>query len=399
MKGDDDEVPLKGRRNKTRDAKLPRKALKMLIQQELNKASRDVFNALLASKTLDGALPEVPKTDAEMAQDMVEHTRVICDGCGTAPIRGIRYKCSVCKDFDFCQLCEERLTHEHAFLQIKENGGAPTVMVNVINDDGNEEMKGGDDDNKAAADLENLIGQVTEQFCGGRGGKGERGGRGCGRGGRGGRFKHMVGDFLNKMGVENVDIDSMFKKHGGSGHCGGKKDWKHKRAVIVKKPEEVFEAIPGQCIITSIDVLNETRWPWKSGCVITLDDAQTETDIPIEFFSVPIEQEVKGMQTATIEVPLVVRDNVVAGEKEYEIFMTFRGPKGNPFGERIPIKIKVALPQQMAEIPEAEMYKLAIKLFEANHGSYDDILQVVRKNNGDEAASLKELTSKPNGKQ
>lgn len=343
------------------------------------------------SKTLDGALPDTEMT----AQDQVEHIGVTCDGCGVNPIKGIRYKCSVLENFDYCQLCEERLTHEHAFLQIKENGGAPTVMVTAINDD--EEMKG--EGSAAANDLENLISEACADGFMGAGGRGRRGGRGCGRGGRGGggRFKNMVGDFLNKMGVENVDVDGMFKKcHDAAKGDGNGKNWKHKRAVIQKKPEETFEAIPGQCIITSVEVMNETRWPWKQGCVITLCEEQTETDIPIEYFSVPIEQEVKGMHSATIEVPLVVRDNVVASEKVYEIFMTFRGPKGNPFGGRIPIKIKVVLPGQQASTPsETEIHRLALKLFEAQHGTYDDILQVVKKNNGDEAASLKELTSQP----
>lgn len=46
------------------------------------------------------------------------HENVSCDGCGDNPIRGLRYKCSVCKDFDYCAKCEERLQHEHAFLKI-----------------------------------------------------------------------------------------------------------------------------------------------------------------------------------------------------------------------------------------------------------------------------------------
>lgn len=51
-----------------------------------------------------------------------QHTGVVCDGCGMAPIVGVRYKCSVCPNFDFCRGCEESKDHEHAFLKIKRAG-------------------------------------------------------------------------------------------------------------------------------------------------------------------------------------------------------------------------------------------------------------------------------------
>lgn len=264
MKGDDDEAPVKGKKNKSKNAKMPRKALKNLINAELEKQSREVFNSLLKSNDLGGAIPQQPKTDADVAQDMTEHTNVACDGCGVSPIRGIRFKCSVCKDFDYCQLCEERLNHDHAFLKIKEAGGAPDVLITIL--------EGEDGEKNPQTDIDNLVKQFTRNFArGGHGGRGGRGGHGgCGRG-RGGHgfFKNMMSEFVEKMGGNPADLEQHMKNYG----CGDKKQiWKEKRAVIVKKPEGVIEAIPGQCIITEIEVLNDTYWPWKSGCNITLDE-------------------------------------------------------------------------------------------------------------------------------
>jgi hypothetical protein len=30
---------------------------------------------------------------------------VTCDSCGTQGIEGVRYKCAVCSNYDFCERC------------------------------------------------------------------------------------------------------------------------------------------------------------------------------------------------------------------------------------------------------------------------------------------------------
>ena len=37
------------------------------------------------------------------------------------PIKGLRYKCSICHEFNYCQLCEELLgeKHEHPLFKLK----------------------------------------------------------------------------------------------------------------------------------------------------------------------------------------------------------------------------------------------------------------------------------------
>jgi len=55
------------------------------------------------------------------SSSQVIHTRVTCDGCGMSPIIGVRYKCTVCRDFDFCENCEKNMPHDqsHDFTKIK----------------------------------------------------------------------------------------------------------------------------------------------------------------------------------------------------------------------------------------------------------------------------------------
>jgi hypothetical protein len=47
------------------------------------------------------------------------HNGYTCDGCQTYPIVGVRYKCLVCRDFDFCESCEAMFGDDHKHPLIK----------------------------------------------------------------------------------------------------------------------------------------------------------------------------------------------------------------------------------------------------------------------------------------
>lgn len=59
------------------------------------------------------------------------HAHYICDGCEKTPIVGIRYKCTVCPDFDYCEECEKKFgeQHGHPFLKIRKPEYAP-IFIN-----------------------------------------------------------------------------------------------------------------------------------------------------------------------------------------------------------------------------------------------------------------------------
>lgn len=101
--------------------------------------------------------------------------------------------------------------------------------------------------------------------------------------------------------------------------------------------------------MVEFDILNDTYWPWKTGCTLTLSYT-TEKPV-VEPFSVPIGQEVKGKASTTVKVPLKLRSNQ-QDDKEHEVTLTFRGPKGQPFGAPITIKVVNSLPQQSEQPKE-----------------------------------------------
>lgn len=54
-------------------------------------------------------------------KDGYVHRRVTCNSCNMTPIRGIRYRCANCADYDLCEMCESRQIHNkmHLFYKIR----------------------------------------------------------------------------------------------------------------------------------------------------------------------------------------------------------------------------------------------------------------------------------------
>jgi len=67
--------------------------------------------------------------DAIRQEDTTVHAGVRCDNCGVVPMVGIRYKCTVCQDFDFCSKCESEVEHAHPFLKIKSPAQIPKTLI------------------------------------------------------------------------------------------------------------------------------------------------------------------------------------------------------------------------------------------------------------------------------
>ena len=62
------------------------------------------------------------------------HYCIRCDGCNCFPIRGIRYKCAVCNNFDYCEDCEEKFceVHQHPFIKINKPELAPKKIQVIL---------------------------------------------------------------------------------------------------------------------------------------------------------------------------------------------------------------------------------------------------------------------------
>ena len=72
----------------------------------------------IINKVKNAIQEQVP--EADLTNSQVVHSLFTCDGCGVFPIVGVRYNCSRCFNFDFCEKCEATVEHPHDFIKIKK---------------------------------------------------------------------------------------------------------------------------------------------------------------------------------------------------------------------------------------------------------------------------------------
>ncbi len=106
------------------------------LREELNNQRKILKNTRKSSEKDDKNPEKINEEKCKKIHQenkgLIVHERYTCDGCSLHPIVGIRYKCSVCKDFDYCEDCEAKIEHEHAFLKIKHPNQAPRMIFTAI---------------------------------------------------------------------------------------------------------------------------------------------------------------------------------------------------------------------------------------------------------------------------
>ena len=323
---------------------------------------------------------------APQKEDEGSHKNVACDGCGKSPIEGVRYKCSVCEDFDYCQECEETKEHPHAFLKIKKGDQAPKVIITAVNDQmaglsiGNPSWNPPHmplshmDDMQAWKAWQDQM-QAWGQMQAGRGGFGRGGfGRNCCRGPWSAHFNQMQA----ASGWE-----------GPGGH-------KIKRGRIIKSPKEILIGSASKTIYFQVELRNSTHWPYKPGCnFVSLFNADLKD--AVEEVKMPVEQ-IQAMTNYTLTVPLKIKESAIPCEltennKEFYVAMfSLQGPKGFAFGETVSVKLRI-----IKELEDVEIYTRVMQLIEAHpNGQYDfeEVVEAFKATGYDSKKSLQMVDEK-----
>ena len=111
------------------------------IRKEINELKMKLDDS---EKSEDDKFKGKPKKEEKQIKNKEEkkkkkavHIEYICDGCDAEPIVGVRYKCTICEDFDFCEKCEKVLgpKHGHPLLKIREPNIAPLYFKCTLQKD------------------------------------------------------------------------------------------------------------------------------------------------------------------------------------------------------------------------------------------------------------------------
>jgi len=78
----------------------------------------------------------IPKNENKEEKPL--HLNVSCDGCKQTPIKGIRFKCNNCDNFDFCEECvktkKDLHGKDHTFTTINNPVGSLEYWIDFLKD-------------------------------------------------------------------------------------------------------------------------------------------------------------------------------------------------------------------------------------------------------------------------
>jgi len=225
------------------------------------------------------------------------HLNVSCDGCGQHPICGLRYKCSVCPDYDLCSTCEAKDLHQvdHPLIKMR----SPNVVSEPVRPQG-----------VPASVMP--TGYMPQNF--------------------------MPTGFMPNM--QNIMPDMQNIMQGGQNHRGGRGRGERGRRPRAKLVQESYlpEVSPSQTLVKTWQLQNTGAVAWPSGAKLLYKRG----DLPFES-SFPVTAAEPG---AIVEVSAVVRTPQTMGK--FRSVFRLVDASGKKFGPRLVCAVTVQAPLQVA---------------------------------------------------
>ena len=95
--------------------------IKELVQSKMKDLEKNLIQDIYQSIKTQLNVNEEIMTQSQIIQNQSEmiHKNIKCDNCGMESIKGIRYKCLHCQNFNLCSNCEEYCEHDPTHIMIK----------------------------------------------------------------------------------------------------------------------------------------------------------------------------------------------------------------------------------------------------------------------------------------
>ena len=116
----------------------------------IDKERQSVFHNEM-SKVIQQSQSQIKNNNMSMSVSSI-HSNIKCELCFQQPIVGIRYKCSICPNYNLCEACEEKnyelKTHPHDFIRMRDPAvEKPKVIQQNIPQNGEYQLLQPEDNN------------------------------------------------------------------------------------------------------------------------------------------------------------------------------------------------------------------------------------------------------------
>ena len=92
-----------------------------IIKNKLDTLTKEIIrDSQISVQKLESQYSKQLSSKVDKSNQLSIHN-VLCRGCSAFPIKGIRYKCTICNSFDYCEECEMKHAemHKHPFYKIR----------------------------------------------------------------------------------------------------------------------------------------------------------------------------------------------------------------------------------------------------------------------------------------
>ena len=94
------------------------KNIENIITSNIENIKEDIIQSILIENS---KIQQNSKMKKKGPKNSYVHENYICHNCQVSPIKGIRYHCLECNDYDLCEKCEAIIDHNHPLYKIKKD--------------------------------------------------------------------------------------------------------------------------------------------------------------------------------------------------------------------------------------------------------------------------------------